>query len=228
MQVSEAMWQIILRNDQNKSELSLKELGWPVLQQNVPRGILAGRVEVQGWNWEGFMIRDSSVQWVRLNFIFSGQRVIKVKKKYQRRWQRVSSFNGNCLQKHFTKHSQSLLKVRRQLWKVCKLDLTSEIHYTSLHITPFNMQRRNFGWNFEMLQWSHLGYNAIVIEASLVRWSPMLTKVREVPSEELNTDTKISYFVSYIKYITIHSFNTTIHFLIQLYMLYEVICMHSL
>lgn len=80
MQVGEAMWQIILRNDQKKSELSLKELGWPVLQQNVPRGILAGRVEVQGWNWEGFMIRDSSVQWVRLNFIFSGQRVIKVKR----------------------------------------------------------------------------------------------------------------------------------------------------
>ena len=26
----------------------------------------------------------------------------------------------------------------------------------------------------------------------------MLTKVREVPSEELNTDTKISYFVSCI------------------------------
>ena len=227
MQVSEAMWQIILRNDQNKSELSLKELGWPVLQQNVPRGILAGRVEVQGWNWEGFMIRNSSVQWVRLNFIFSGQRVIKVKKKYQRRWQRVSSFNGNCLQKHFTTYSQSLLKVRLQLWQVCKLDLTSEIHYTSLHITPFNMQR-NFGWMFEMLQWSPLGYNAIVIEASLVRWSPMLTKVREVPSEEVNTDTKISYFVYYINYITIHSFNTTIHLLIHLYMLYEVICMHSL
>jgi len=124
----------------------LKELGWPVLQQNVPRGILAGRVEVQGWNWEGFMIRDSSVQWVRLNFIFSGQRVIKVKKKFQRRWQRVSSFNGNCLQKHFTKYSQSLLKVRRQLWKVRKLDLTSEIHYASLHITPF--KRRNFGLKF--------------------------------------------------------------------------------